>query len=145
MLPVSRSQNSRTDIKSAFMCEGLRIVAFVCDIEGRHPKAEKVTKVVQRPPCHSVTEAKAFIGLCVYYRAWIRDFSVVAEPIFRLFRRGRSSGGDLAHGAEKTGEGKGFRWAQEQERAMERLKAALVSAPALKILVYSPEDRKSVV
>src|SRR5205085_9640070 len=32
------------------------------------------------------------------------------------------------------------RWAQEQERAMERLKAALVSAPALKTLCYSPEE-----
>src|SRR5437588_1938923 len=67
-------------------------------------------------------------------------FSVVAEPIFRLFRRGRSSGGDLAHGEEKTGEEKGFRWAQEQERAMERLKAALVSASSLKTLYYSPEE-----
>src|SRR5205807_9838715 len=58
----------------------------------------------------------------------------------RLFRRGRSSGRDLTHGAEKTGEEKGFHWAQEQERAMERLKAALVSAPALKTLCYSPEE-----
>src|SRR5947209_14344340 len=129
---IERAGGTISGLKSAFICEGLRIVAFVCDAEGLHPEAEKVRKVVEWPPCRSVTEAKAFIGLCVYYRAWNRDFSVVAEPIFHLFRRGRSSGGDLAHGAEKTGEEKGFRWAQEQERAMEGLKAALVSTPALK-------------
>ena len=32
--------------KSAFVYEGLMIVAFVCDSEGRHPVAEKVRKIV---------------------------------------------------------------------------------------------------
>ena len=33
-----------------------------------------------------------------------------------------------------------FAWGAEQEKAMERLKTALSSAPALKSLVYTPED-----
>ena len=32
--------------KSAFVCDGLMIVAFVCDSEGRHPVTEKVRKIV---------------------------------------------------------------------------------------------------
>ena len=51
--------------------------------------AEKVRKIVKWPACRNVTEAKAFIGICVYYRTWIKDFSLVAEPIFRLFRPSR--------------------------------------------------------
>jgi hypothetical protein len=43
-------------------------------------------KIIKWLACRNVTEARAFIGLCVYYRAWIKDFSVVAEPIFRPFR-----------------------------------------------------------
>ena len=33
--------------KSEFVCEGFKIVAFVCDSEGRHPVAEKVRKMVK--------------------------------------------------------------------------------------------------
>src|SRR5947209_4197485 len=28
-------------LKSAFICEGLCIVAFVCDVEGRHPRRKR--------------------------------------------------------------------------------------------------------
>ena len=35
------------------------------------------------PPCKNVTDVRAFIGLCVYYRIWMRDFSVIPEPLFR--------------------------------------------------------------
>ena len=67
------------------MCEGLKIFTFVGDSEGGHPVAEKVRKIVEWPARLKVTEARALIGICVYYRAWIKDFSLVAEPIFRLF------------------------------------------------------------
>ena len=30
--------------KSAFVCEGLKIVVFLCNSEGRHPVVEKVGK-----------------------------------------------------------------------------------------------------
>ena len=60
----------------------MKIVVFVCDSEGRHPVAGKVPKIVECPACLKVTEARAFIGICVYYRAWIKDFSVLAELIF---------------------------------------------------------------
>ena len=81
--------------KSAFVCEGLKIVAFVCDSEERHPVAEKVRKIVEWPACQNVTEARAFIGICVYYRVWIKDYSVVAEPIFRLFRHSHVCNGGV--------------------------------------------------
>lgn len=48
---------------------------------------EKVQRIVDWPACRSITEAKSFIGLCVYCRLWIAEFSLVAEPIFRLIRR----------------------------------------------------------
>src|SRR5437660_895247 len=83
-------------------------------------------------------EAKAFIGLCVYYWAWIKDFSIIAEPIFCLFHRGHELAG--TDEGSKPGKGKNFDWAMEQERAMDQLKQALVSTPALKMLVYQPEE-----
>ena len=43
---IERAGGTISGLKSAFICEGLRIVTFVCDAEGRHPEAEKVRKVV---------------------------------------------------------------------------------------------------
>ena len=83
---IERAGGMISGFKSAFVSEGLKILAFVCDSEGRHPVTETVRKIVGWPACRNVMEARAFIGICVYYRAWIKDFSVVAEPIFRLFR-----------------------------------------------------------
>ena len=85
LVDIERAGRTISGFKSAFVCEGLKIVVFVYDREGRHPVAETVWKIVEWPACRNVMEARAFIGICVYYRAWIKDFSVVAEPIFGLF------------------------------------------------------------
>ena len=106
--------------KSQFCMPGIKIVGFVCDSEGRRPDSSKVIKLLEWDPCMDVRSARAFIGLCVYYRIWIRDFAMVSEPIYRLFRRGAS-----------------FEWGVEQDTAMTHLKTALTQAPALRGLDYS--------
>ncbi len=32
----------------------------------------------------NVTEARAFIRVCIYYRIWIKSFSIITEPIYYL-------------------------------------------------------------
>ena len=49
--------------KSAFVCEGLKIVTFDCDSEDRYPVTEKVWKIGEWPACRNVTEARSFIGI----------------------------------------------------------------------------------
>ena len=60
---IERAGGTILEFKSVFVCEGLKIVAFVCDSEGRLPVAEKVRKIVEWPACRNVTEARAFIGI----------------------------------------------------------------------------------
>ena len=100
-----------------FVCKGLKIVAFFCDSKGRHPVAEKVRKIVEWPACCNVTEARALLGICVYYCAWIQDFSVVAEPICRLFRHSHVTSKAPPEKKERRNEVEFF-WGAEPERAM---------------------------
>ena len=79
-------------------------------------------KILDWPACTSVLQARAFIGVCVYYRLWIEGFSIIAEPIYRLFKKGVD-----------------FEWGPEQDQAMDALKLALTSAPALVQLDYSED------
>ena len=73
--------------KSVFVAEGIKVLAYVCDSNGRHTDIKKVKKILNRPPCKSVTEANALIGLCVCYHLWKRDFTLIADPIFETFRK----------------------------------------------------------
>ena len=55
---IERAGGTISGFKSVFVCEGLNIVAFTLDSEGRHPVAEKVRKIVEWPACRNVTEAR---------------------------------------------------------------------------------------
>ena len=117
---VERSGATISGEKSQFCMAGIKIVGFVCDARGRSPESAKVAKVVEWGPCTDLAAARAFIGLCVYYRIWVKDFATVAAPIYRLFRREVP-----------------FVWGEEQVAAMETLKAALTTAPALRSIDYA--------
>jgi hypothetical protein len=47
-------------------------------------KVEKI-KNMKRP--ESVTEVRSFLGLCSYYRKFIKDFSKIAKPLFNLVKQ----------------------------------------------------------
>ena len=53
--------------KSQFCMKGVVIVGFVCGAEGRSPETVKVIKILEWKPCTCVREARAFIGVCMYY------------------------------------------------------------------------------
>ena len=109
--------------KSQFCYNGMVIVGFVCGAEGRGPEEAKVRKINNWTRCDNPTEAKAFMGICTYYRIWIQNYSQIAEPIYRLLKKGVD-----------------WEWGPEQEKAMEVLKEKLTSPPLLCKLHYDPED-----
>jgi hypothetical protein len=115
--------------KSQFCYDGMGIVGFVVGSGGRQPAASKVAKVVKWKPCRDVTDVKAFIGLCVYYRIWIKDFGQLADPLYNLCR-------------------KGVEWDWKPEvhgAAMQRLKDKLTSAPILCRLHYDPAEKWGII
>jgi hypothetical protein len=109
-----------TGPKSQFCMDGIRIVGFICGAEGRSPDSAKIIKILEWAPCRNVGEARAFIGVCVYYRIWIKGFAVIAAPIYILFRKKVE-----------------WHWGREQDLAMDALKMALTQTPALVKIDYS--------
>ena len=106
--------------KSQFCRAGLKIVGYICDADGRHPDTSKVLKILDWPDCTDISSARAFMGVCVYYQIWIKDFAQVASPIYHLFKKNTP-----------------FTWGKEQVEAMDLLKFALTSHPALVSLDYT--------
>ena len=100
---------------------GIALVGFLCDADGRRPDPEKTKKILDWPIPRNTKEARGFIGLAVYYRMFIKGFSLIAIPIFNLFRKGQR-----------------FQWTPECQLSMDDLKHALSTAPVIISLDYSP-------
>src|SRR6218665_1294125 len=94
-----------------------RTVAFLGHVvsgDGISVEPEKVREVAERPVPQQLREVRACIGLCSYYRKFIRSFSTIAAPLFGLTRKGQT-----------------FVWTPECQQAFDRMKEALTSIPIL--------------
>ena len=57
-----------SETKLKFCVFKVKIVKYVCDIEERRPKTAKIIKILEWPLYEDITEVRAFVGVCVYYR-----------------------------------------------------------------------------
>lgn len=118
---LERAGCTLSGAKSQWCMNGIKVVGYICGADGRRPESSKVIKIVEWPTPTSTSAARAFLGICVYYRIWISHFSAIAAPIYALFRKGTV-----------------FSWTYECQESMDQLKLALTSAPALIALDYTP-------
>ena len=75
---------------------------------------DKIKMVTEWPVPANVTEVRAFLGLCSYYRRFVASFATIAAPLHALTSKARR-----------------FEWNQECQDAFEDLKKRLTSAPVL--------------
>jgi len=73
--------------KCAIAMPGITIVGYVSDQDGRRPEPKTTQRINDWPTPRSIKEARAFIGIAVFYRIFIEGFCLIAAPIFQLFRR----------------------------------------------------------
>ena len=83
---------------------------------------EKVKRVQSWPIPASVTELRSFLGLCSYYRRFIRNFATVAKPLHDL-----------------TSPGVKFHWTDTCQHSFEILKTMLCHSP---VLAYPSREGK---
>ena len=89
-------------------------LGYVVSSEGLATDPEKIKAVQDWPTPASVTEIRAFVGLCSYYRKFISGFAQIAAPLHELTKKNAR-----------------FRWSPSQEDAFQELKSRLTSAPIL--------------
>ena len=85
-------------------------LGHVVSESGIKPDPEKVRRVQEWPTPTSITDVRSFLGLCSYYRRFIRGFSTIAAPLNKLL--------------EKSSR---FKWDEECQASFDTLKQTLVS------------------
>ncbi|GBM31585.1 Transposon Ty3-G Gag-Pol polyprotein, partial [Araneus ventricosus] len=82
---------------------------------------EKIKAVVDWPRPETIHDLRSFLGLCTYYRRFVKNFSTIARPLHKL-----------------TEAKSNFIWTEECEKSFNSLKQALTSSP---ILTYPRTDK----
>lgn len=101
--------------KCHFMTQEVEYLGHIITPAGIKVDKRKIEAVAKWPIPTTVRDVQSFIGLCNYYRKFIKDFAKIATPLTEL-----------------TKEKNDFVWNKAEQEAFDQLKKKLVSAPLLR-------------
>ncbi|GFX10686.1 retrovirus-related Pol polyprotein from transposon 412 [Trichonephila clavipes] len=107
--------------KCKFFQKEVNYLGHIISAEGVRTDPEKVFAVKNWKRPENLRELRSFLGLCTYYRKFVKGFSNIARPLHKL-----------------TESKQKFQWAKECEDSFLQLKEALTSSP---ILIYPQPDK----
>jgi len=96
-------------------------LGYILSKDGLKVDPEKVKAILDWPVPSNVKEIQSFIGLCNYYRIFIKDFAKIARPLHKLTRKNVP-----------------FLWGSDQQKSFDKLKELFTSAPILR----NPDSNK---
>lgn len=108
--------------KSIFCRRSIKYLGYVLDERGWNVDKEKTEAVSSFPTPASKKEIQRFLGMCGWYRRFIKDFSKIATPLTELTKT-------------KTK----FVWTEKCEVAFNTLKQLLCTAPVLNTPDYTKQ------
>ena len=101
-------------LKCEFFRTKVQFLGHVISKDGLQVDPEKIRAVKDFPVPTIQTHVKSLLGLCSYYRRYVKNFAEIARPL---------------HKASETSSP--FNWTPEAQEAFENLKACLVTTPIL--------------
>ncbi|GFX83267.1 hypothetical protein TNCV_4988611 [Trichonephila clavipes] len=100
--------------KCLFAAQEVKILGHLVSSNGVRPDPDKIKAVRNFPTPKNIHDIRSFLGLCSYFRRFIKGFCYLAEPLQSLLKSGVE-----------------FHWGPEEVEAFNSLKKALTSAPVL--------------
>ncbi|GFT92610.1 retrovirus-related Pol polyprotein from transposon 17.6 [Trichonephila clavipes] len=100
--------------KCLFAAQEVKILGHHVSSNGVRPDPDKIKAVRNFPTPKNIHDIRSFLGLCSYFRRFIKGFCYLAEPLQSLLKRGVE-----------------FHWGPEEVEAFNSLKKALTSDPVL--------------
>ncbi|GFV92410.1 retrovirus-related Pol polyprotein from transposon 17.6 [Trichonephila clavipes] len=100
--------------KCLFAAQEVKILGHLVSSNGVRPDPDKIKAVRNFPTPKNIHDIRSFLGLCSYFRRFIKGFCYLAEPLQSLLKSGVE-----------------FHWDPEEVEAFNSLKKALTSDPVL--------------
>lgn len=109
-----------SDTKSSFVCQQLEFLGYLLNQEGLRANPDKIKPITEYPRPNTVKSMQRFLGMCGWYRRFIKDFARISAPLFDLIKT-------------KTRE---IGWNESANESFEEMKEALTKAPILSMCDY---------
>ena len=100
--------------KCTFFQKQARFLGHIVSESGVSTDPEKLVAINDWPVPRSAKQVKSFLGLCSYYRRYMRNFAAIARPLHMV--------------SDKKAK---FTWNESCQQAFEQLKQALTSSDIL--------------
>jgi hypothetical protein len=115
VLQKLREYNLVIKLKKSKFCEQqIEFLGHEIGKEGIKPNAKKVETITKIRKPQTLTELRSFLGLCSYYRRFIKDFSKKSRSLYKLLEKETP-----------------YIWLDEQQETFDWLKSCLTKDPIL--------------
>lgn len=108
--------------KSSFLQAETNYLGYVVGQGQIKVSDEKIVAIQRYPAPTNIKQVRAFLGLCGWFRRFIKDFADIAAPLHQLLRKGVE-----------------FNWSSAADQAFKKMKEYLTSAPILRCPDFSKE------
>ena len=112
--------------KCEFFKRRLEYLGHIVSEKGIETNPKKIEAIQKWPIPTNITETRSFLGLCNYYRKFIKDYAKIAKPLYKLIS------GENAK--KKNNE---IEWTSECRFAFDLLKKLCTEAPVLAYADYT--------
>ena len=99
--------------KCEFGMTEILYLGHIIGADGVKVHQEKIQAILDWPPPKNISELRGYLGLCSYYRRFVRGFSQLASPLTDLTKKGA------------------FSWSKSAQLAFDKLKDAMSSCLVL--------------
>jgi len=107
--------------KCEFDKEKVEFLGYVLSGQGVTTDPKKIESIKDWPQPNNLKDVQRFLGLCNYYRRFVKDFAKIAKPLHNLTRKNIK-----------------FNWNNKCEESFSELKKRLTSSPVL----FHPDNNK---
>jgi len=108
--------------KCEFLQARVQYLGFLVTYKGIQANDKEIEAVRDFPVPDKVHGVRNFLGLCSYFRRFIKDFSMIAKPLYELLKKDKE-----------------IVFEEKELQCFEMLKKKLVEAPVLILYYYKDE------
>lgn len=117
VLKIFQEANLKLNIKKCkFFETSIEYLGYEISENGVKPGKQKINAVLNFPEPKSVHEVRQFLGLCSYFRKFVKNHAIIVHPISQLLKKNSI-----------------WVWSNEQRDAFQTIKNILTNRPLLSI------------
>jgi hypothetical protein len=94
-------------------------LGHIIGAKGVQVHQEKIQAIMEWPTPKTLTELRGFLGMCTYYRKFVKGFSQLCAPLTDLTKKGA------------------FKWDEEAQITMDKMKEVMSTCPVLALPDFS--------